>query len=103
MSSGKPTVRSAAVYARISQDLEGKGLGVQRQLEDCRKLAKDRGWTIGREYVDNDVSAYSGKTRRGYRQMLDDLANGARDAVIVYNLDRAASPAGGARRVRHPV
>lgn len=81
-------MRSAAVYARISADVEGKSLGVQRQLEDCRKLAADRGWEIGREYVDNDVSAYSGKVRRGYEAMCSDLADGVRDAVIVYNLDR---------------
>src|ERR1700677_3559842 len=81
-------VRSAAVYARISADVEGTGLGVTRQLEDCRKLAADRGWPIGDEYVDNDVSAYSGKPRRNYARMLADLKSGARDAVIVYNLDR---------------
>lgn len=81
-------VRSAAIYARISADVEGTGLGVTRQLEDCRKLATDRGWPIGDEYVDNDVSAYSGKPRRDYARMLDDLKSGARDAVIVYNLDR---------------
>ncbi|WP_100524118.1 recombinase family protein [Mycobacteroides abscessus] len=80
--------RSAAVYARISADVEGKSLGVQRQLEDCRKLASDRGWVVGREYVDNDVSAYSGKARPGYEAMCADLAAGVRDAVIVYNLDR---------------
>ncbi|WJR34217.1 recombinase family protein [Mycobacteroides immunogenum] len=81
-------VCSAAVYARISADVEGKSLGVQRQLEDCRKLASDRGWAVGREYVDNDISAYSGKKRRGYEAMCSDLAAGVRDAVIVYNLDR---------------
>jgi len=51
-------VRSAAIYARISADVEGTGLGVARQVEDCRTLAADRGWTVGAEYVDNDVSAY---------------------------------------------
>ncbi|MBS4729881.1 recombinase family protein [Mycobacterium sp. SM1] len=81
-------VRSAAIYARISSDAEGTGLGVARQLEDCRKLAADRGWPVGAEYVDNDVSAFSGKPRREYARMLADLASGARDAVIVYNLDR---------------
>lgn len=81
-------VRSAAIYARISADVEGTGLGVARQLEDCRKLAADRGWQVGDEYVDNDVSAYSGKPRREYARMLADLKSGARDAVIVYNLDR---------------
>jgi site-specific DNA recombinase len=81
-------VRSAAIYARISADVEGTALGVARQVEDCRRLAADRGWAVGAEYVDNDVSAYSGKPRREYERMLADLASGARDAVIVYNLDR---------------
>lgn len=80
--------RSAALYARISSDPTGQALGVQRQLEDCRKLAADRGWTVGAEYVDNDVSAYSGKRRPEYERMLADLRDGLRDAVVVYNMDR---------------
>jgi site-specific DNA recombinase len=62
-------VLSAAIYARISADVEGTGLGVSRQLEDCRKLAAERGWPVGDEYVDNDVSAFSGKRRRDYERM----------------------------------
>ena len=57
-------------------------------MEDCRKLAADRGWPVGAEYVDNDLSAFSGKPRREYARMLTNLSSGARDAVIVYNLDR---------------
>ncbi|KQP24438.1 hypothetical protein ASF38_16145 [Aeromicrobium sp. Leaf272] len=63
-------------------------MGVQRQLEDCRAQAQQRGITVAEEYVDNDVSAYSGKARPGYEQMLADIRDGLRDAVIVYNLDR---------------
>jgi site-specific DNA recombinase len=81
-------VRAAAVYARISSDPEGRALDVTRQLEDCRRLAEQVGWTIGQEYVDNDVSAYSGKRRPAYQQMLADLADGLRDAVICYPVDR---------------
>jgi len=88
MGTGKPQVRAAAVYARISADQGGQGLGVQRQLEDCRKLAADRGWVIGQEYVDNDISAYSGKPRPAYARMIADVIGGLRDAVLVYNLDR---------------
>jgi DNA invertase Pin-like site-specific DNA recombinase len=80
--------RSAAIYARISSDQTGEALGVTRQLEDCRKLAADHGWTVGEEYVDNDISAFKGKPRPQYQRMLDDLAGGYRDAVIVYNMDR---------------
>ena len=34
------------------------------------------------------MSAFSGKPRQQYARMLADLALGARDAAIVYNLDR---------------
>lgn len=79
---------AAAIYARISSDQSGEGLGVQRQLEDCRNLAAQRGWVVTGEYVDNDVSAYSGKTRPSYERMLVDIAEGRVDAVLVYHLDR---------------
>ncbi len=81
-------VKAAALYARISSDIEGSGLGVARQLQDCRKLAESLGWTVGEEYVDNDISAYSGKLRPSYQRMLRDLREGRRDAVIVYHVDR---------------
>lgn len=50
----------AAIYARISSHQDGRGLGVERQVEDCRKLAQSRGWSVGDEYVDNDVSGFQG-------------------------------------------
>ncbi len=82
------TPRSVAVYARISSDQDGTQLGVQRQLEDCRQLAEELGWTIGEEYVDNDVSAYKGKRRPAFERMLADLEDRTRDAVVVYHSDR---------------
>ena len=80
-------VRAAAVYARISSD-DGTALGVKRQVADCRRLAAEMGWVIAEEYVDNDISAFSGKRRPGYERMLADVADGSRDAVIVYHADR---------------
>ena len=59
-----------------------------RQVEDCRRLAETLGWEVAQEYVDNDLSAYSGKRRAAYEQMLTDLADGLRDAVICYHVDR---------------
>lgn len=80
--------RAVAVYARISSDPTGQALGVARQLEDCHKLAQERGWAVAEEYIDNDTSAYTGKPRTAYQRMLRDIRAGVRDAVIVYNLDR---------------
>jgi DNA invertase Pin-like site-specific DNA recombinase len=82
------SVSAAALYARISSDQDGTGLGVARQLEDCRKLAARLGWPVGQEYVDNDISAYSGKRRPAFEQMLADIEAGDVDAVIVYHIDR---------------
>jgi site-specific DNA recombinase len=81
-------VRSAAIYARISSDQTGQALGVQRQLEDCRKLAAERGWAVAEEYIDNDISAFKGKDRPQYARMLADIETGSRDAVLAYHQDR---------------
>jgi site-specific DNA recombinase len=57
------TVSAGAIYARISSDVEGSGLGVARQVQDCRRLAQQLGWTVAEVYQDNDFSAYWGKKR----------------------------------------
>jgi site-specific DNA recombinase len=77
----------AAIYARISSD-DGTALGVARQVEDCKRLAAELGWEVAEVYVDNDVSAYSGKKRPAYERMVADLRDGYRDGVVVYHLDR---------------
>jgi site-specific DNA recombinase len=63
--------RRAAIYARISQDREGAGLGVERQEQDCRDLADRLGWTVTAVFTDNDVSAYTGKRRKGFEAYID--------------------------------
>jgi site-specific DNA recombinase len=40
------------------------------------------------EYVDNDISAYSGKRRPAYERMLTDIEGGKLDAVVAWDLDR---------------
>jgi DNA invertase Pin-like site-specific DNA recombinase len=77
----------AGVYLRQSRDQNGTGLAVGRQREDCLKLCRDRGWQTT-EYVDNDISAYSGKKRPAYERMLIDIKAGNLDAVVAWDLDR---------------
>lgn len=78
----------AMIYVRISKDREGAGLGVDRQREDCVALATRLGWTVVGTHTDNDLSAYSGKPRPGYRSMLAALDDGNADAVIAWHTDR---------------
>jgi DNA invertase Pin-like site-specific DNA recombinase len=88
MSARKGTPKAAAIYCRISMDRHGERLGVERQEQLCRKLARERGWPVAEVYVDNDTSAYSGKRRPVYTRMLADLEAGLRDAVLCVDLDR---------------
>lgn len=78
----------AAIYARISDDKTGAGLGVQRQTEDCQALAEAQGFEVLEVFADNDISAYSGKKRPGYQKMLADIAAGSIDVVISWHTDR---------------
>ncbi|GGM65006.1 serine recombinase [Longimycelium tulufanense] len=80
--------RKAIIYVRISQDREGAGLGVERQEADCRELANRLGWTVVDVCKDNDVSAYSGKPRKGYRRLLADLEAGKATGVLTWHTDR---------------
>jgi site-specific DNA recombinase len=83
-------VIQAGLYLRISRDAEARGLGVSLQRKDGEALASRLGWPILQEYSDNDLSAskYSRKPRPGYLQMLQDLQEGAINAVVVYDQDR---------------
>lgn len=63
-------------------------MGVRRQLADCERLVVVKGWEVAERYVDDDVSAYSGRPRPSYRQMLADLRGGYLDAVVVWDVDR---------------
>ena len=82
-----PPVR-AAVYCRISDDRVGAGLGIARQLEDCERLAAERGWSIVGVYEDNDISAYGGRRRPGYQGLLDAVRLGAVEVVVAWHTDR---------------
>lgn len=78
----------AAIYCRISRDREGGGLGVDRQEVDCRELAERLGWEVVAVYVDNDISAYSGKRRPQYEAMLQAVRAGKVHGVVAWHTDR---------------
>lgn len=78
----------AGIYLRISRDVAGEGLGVQRQREDCEDLARALDWEVADVYIDNDVSASSGKARPEYERMLRDLDSGDIGAIVAWHADR---------------
>lgn len=78
------------VYARISDDIAGLGLGVERQADDGRSVANMRGWEVAYVASDNDISAYKNVVRPEFERLLTDLEAGVIDGIVAYDLDRFA-------------
>lgn len=77
-------VREAVAYCRISSDRAGAGLGVAAQEAAIR----GRFPHVDRVLTDNDVSAYSGKARPGYAELLALVADGSVGEILVWHTDR---------------
>jgi DNA invertase Pin-like site-specific DNA recombinase len=75
---------SCSLYCRISLDPTGRMAGVQRQDTECRALADGLGLDVARVYVDNDISAYSGKRRPQFEALIAS----APEAIVTWHLDR---------------
>jgi DNA invertase Pin-like site-specific DNA recombinase len=89
MVSKQPAPRKrAAIYTRISKDRNGESLAVERQEAACRKLARVPGYRVVGVYTDNDISAFNGKTRKGFEAMLTDLRAGKFDVLLCQHTDR---------------
>ena len=88
----KPT--RAAIYARISDDPEGKAAGVTRQIEDCTALIERIDWTMGpwEPFIDNDIGASTktakGKRRYEYERLVSLVESGEIDGVVFYSNSR---------------
>ena len=78
----------AIVYARQSLDRSGEGAAVDRQVEDCTRLAEARRWEVVEVITDNDVSASNGKLRPGYERLLTAMRAGSVEHVVVWHVDR---------------
>jgi DNA invertase Pin-like site-specific DNA recombinase len=84
------------IYVRISRfdgdaDTEGaeaRSGGTKRQEADCRAVIEDRGGIVAGVYIDDDRSAFSGKRRKDYERLCDDLKNHVLDGVMVWHTDR---------------
>jgi DNA invertase Pin-like site-specific DNA recombinase len=78
------------VYLRISRARDGSMLGVERQDPPCRTLLRELGWTLGKVITDNDTSAFDGKPRKGYAELLDRQRQGLANAIVALDTDRLA-------------
>jgi site-specific DNA recombinase len=79
----------AALYARVSTDLQEKENTIESQLEALRRYARDKGYQVVAEYVDE---GYSGATmeRPGLDRLRDTLGCGEFHLVLFHSPDRLA-------------
>lgn len=80
-------MEQAVVYLRISEDRTGHQAGVNRQLEDCGRLASRNGLTVAAVLVDNDLSAFDGTHRPAYEALVGHIRAGI-SRIVVWHLDR---------------
>lgn len=78
----------AAIYLRISRDIEGDAHGVDSQLLRCRKYAEQHELNVVKVYEDNDITASGTKTRPQFEQLLKDVANKDVSLVLAVDTDR---------------
>lgn len=85
-----PKKPKALIYCRISRDPEGLRVGVARQEEDCRTLAKRDALDVAGVYIDNDAGAstLSRKPRPQYAAMLEAVRTGQAEVIIGYSNSR---------------
>lgn len=83
-----PTRKHCFIYCRISQDREGRKIGVERQERSCRELAERLGYEVAHVYIENDVGAStrSKKPRPEFDDMMKRAATGS--AILAYSSGR---------------
>lgn len=68
--------------------MAGDAHGVTSQLRQCHDFAAQRGWSLGEDYVDNDISAYREVKRPEFERLLNDMRAGNVPVLIVWHIDR---------------
>jgi DNA invertase Pin-like site-specific DNA recombinase len=83
-------MKSMVAYVRISKDSEGRQVGIERQQQDCQRLAKSLGVTIAQIFADNDTSAstLSKKKRPAFEEMMTMAESGQVTAILAYSNSR---------------
>jgi site-specific DNA recombinase len=82
---------TAAIYVRLSRsrDQDKASESLEGQIGPCRDLAARKGWTILEPpFVDDDLSAYSGRHRPAFEALLSAARAGRVQAITCWDADR---------------
>ncbi len=76
----------AVVYYRMSTDKQDASIAQQRIAVE--KYAKEHGYRIVREYIDEGISGDATEKRFEFQRMIRDASGGTFQAIIVWDQDR---------------
>ncbi|MCC6192111.1 MAG: recombinase family protein [Anaerolineales bacterium] len=87
----------AAIYRRVSSEVQGKRVSPEEQLADCEAYAQGRGYTVVAVYSDIERYRSAGRLvepsgtrtdRPDFQRLLADARDGKLDVVIAWKEDR---------------
>lgn len=82
-------MKSAVIYARLSDVRKGDTDGIERQLREAEAVAKRLGLKVVERLIDNDISAADRrKARPAYQRLMEGIATNQWGVVVVRSLDR---------------
>ena len=79
-------MQNAIIYARYSSHSQNEQ-SIDTQIKICREYARQNGYVIVHEYIDEAFTATDDK-RPAFQQMLHDSSSKQFEVVLVYKFDR---------------
>jgi site-specific DNA recombinase len=80
-------VTRAAIYTRVSSEMQLEGHSLDAQLDACRAFCRQRGYEVVGEYTDPAESA-STTSRPQFQRMMADMRSGSFQVIVAHKLDR---------------
>src|SRR5688572_26224182 len=77
----------AAIYSRVSKEIQLENYSLEAQRDECQKLAAGRRWQVVQMYTDEGISAKTTE-RPGFQAMIRDAKAGHFNVIVVHKLDR---------------
>jgi site-specific DNA recombinase len=84
----------AAIYLRVSTEEQSEGFSLPTQLETCRALATQHGYSVPLDYIIQDEKSGTTLDRPGLRRVRELVYARAIAAVIVHDVDRLSRTLG---------
>lgn len=78
----------AAIYARVSTEEQLTGYSIAAQLEACRRLCLERGYSIAAEFVEEGESGKTFAQRPQWQAFMREAQAGAFNVLVTHKIDR---------------